>query len=134
MARKLLVTDDAPIIREMVKDTLRDAGWEIVGEATNGQEAIDQFRALQPDAVTLDIVMPEFDGLHGLRGIRELDPNATVVMVSAVEQTTVLKEAIRAGASDFIVKPFDKKVLVETLDKLVPEQTRDGDTLSQESA
>ncbi len=125
MARTLLITDDAPIIREMLKDTLGDAGWEIAGEATNGQEAIDQFRALRPDAVTLDMVMPEFDGMHALRGIRELDPNATVVMVSAVEQTTVLKEAFRAGAADFIVKPFDKKVLVETLDKLVPDQPGD---------
>ncbi len=121
MSRKLLVTDDAPIIREMVKDALISAGWEIVGEAANGQEAIDQFRELRPNAVTLDMVMPEFDGMHALRGIRELDPNATVVMVSAVEQTTVLKEAIQAGASDFIVKPFDKQVLIETLDNLVPE-------------
>lgn len=122
MARKLLITDDAPIIREMVKDALTNAGWEIVGEAANGQEAIDQYRALRPNAVTLDMVMPEYDGMHALNGIRELDPNATVVMVSAVEQTAVLKQAIQAGASDFIVKPFDKKVLVETLNKLVPDQ------------
>lgn len=122
MARKLLVTDDAPIIREMVKDALSSAGWEIVGEASNGQEAIDQFRTLRPNAVTLDMVMPEFDGMHALKGIRELDPNATVVMVSAVEQTAVLREAIQAGASDFIVKPFEKSILVETLNKLVPDQ------------
>lgn len=122
MPRKLLITDDAPMIREMVKKALAGAGWEIVGEAANGQQAIDQFRDLRPHAVTLDMMMPEFDGMHALRGIRELDPTATVVVVSAIEQTAVLKEAIEAGASDFIVKPFDKQLLVETLDKLVPDQ------------
>lgn len=110
------------MIREMVKKALAGAGWEIVGEAANGQQAIDQFRDLRPHAVTLDMMMPEFDGMHALSGIRELDPTATVVVVSAIEQTAVLKEAIEAGASDFIVKPFDKQLLVETLDKLVPDQ------------
>ncbi len=106
----------------MVKAALGGAGWEIVGEASDGQQAIDQFRELRPHAVTLDMMMPEYDGMHALRGIRELDPTATVVVVSAIEQTTVLREAIQAGASDFIVKPFDKQLLVETLDKLVPDQ------------
>ena len=74
MARTLLVTDDAPIIREIIKDTAQNAGWEIVGEAANGQEAIDRYAELNPDACTIDLVMPEYDGLHGLRGIMKLDP------------------------------------------------------------
>jgi two-component system, chemotaxis family, chemotaxis protein CheY len=119
MPGTLLVTDDALIIREMIKDTATDAGWRVVGEAANGQQAIDQYERLRPDAVTLDLVMPEFDGLHALRGILALDPRARVVVVSALEQKNVLMEAFKIGASDFIVKPFDKKALVATLEKLV---------------
>lgn len=120
MKRTLLVTDDAIIIREMIKDAATAAGWEVVGEAANGQEAVDRYRELRPDACTLDLVMPRYDGLHALRGIVAVDPEARVVVVSALEQKNILKEAFRAGASDFLVKPFDKRALVDTLDKLVP--------------
>ncbi len=119
MTRRLLVTDDAIIIREMIKDAAMEAGWEIAGEATNGQEAIDQYAALRPDACTLDLVMPQYDGLHGLRGILEVDPKARVCVVSALDQKHVLKEAFQIGAADFIVKPFDRQFLIETLNKLV---------------
>ena len=119
MAKTLLVADDALIIREMIKDAARDAGWEIVGEAGNGQEAIDRFVALRPDAVTLDLVMPGFDGLHALRGIKQADPNAKVLVVSALDQTQVLKTAFRLGAADFVVKPFDRQSLIRTLEQLV---------------
>ena len=120
MARRLLVTDDALIIRELIKDAATSAGWEVVGEAANGQQAIDRYRDLEPDAVTLDLVMPEYGGLHALRGIVDLDPDAKVLVVSALEQTKVLKEAFTLGAFDFIVKPFDKQILVQTLDQMVP--------------
>ena len=123
MARKLLVVDDALIIREIIKDALTDAGWDIVGEATNGQEAIERYGELQPDAVTLDLVMPEYDGLHALEGILRMDPNAKVVVVSALDQKNVLKQAFRIGATDFIVKPFDNDALVQTLETLVPTTT-----------
>ena len=119
MTKTLLVTDDALIIREMIKDAATDAGWEIAGEAVNGQEAIDQYQVLQPDAVTLDLVMPDFDGLHALRGIMLADPQARVCVVSALDQKKVLKEAFKIGASDFIVKPFDKTNLIDTLDHMV---------------
>ncbi len=119
MAKTLLVTDDAMIIRELIKDAATEAGWEIVGEATNGQEAIDRYEQLRPTAATLDLVMPQYDGLHALRGILAADPEAKVVVVSALEQTAVLKEAFHIGASDFLVKPFDKKVLIETLENLL---------------
>jgi len=122
MARRLLVTDDALIIREMIKDTAIAAGWEVVGEATNGQEAIEQYQQLQPDACTLDLVMPEYDGLHGLAGIVKADPDAKVVVVSALEQKSILKEAFHLGASDFLVKPFENQTLVDTLEQLVPEK------------
>jgi two-component system chemotaxis response regulator CheY len=122
MTRRLLVTDDAVIIREMIKDAAIEAGWEIAGEAQNGREAVDQYVALRPDACTLDLVMPHYDGLYGLRGILEADPDARVCVVSALDQKHVLKEAFQIGAADFVVKPFDRQFLIETLDKLVAPQ------------
>jgi two-component system chemotaxis response regulator CheY len=121
MTRTLLVADDAAIIRAIIKDVATQAGWDVVGEAANGQEAIDRYAELQPDAMTLDLVMPEYDGLHALRGIMAAQPDAKVLVVSAVNQSQVLKTAFRLGASDFVVKPFDRKVLVNTLDQLVSE-------------
>lgn len=97
------------------------AGWEVVGEASNGQEAIERYRELHPDAVTLDLVMPEYDGLYALHGIMEFDSEAKILVVSAVEQRGVLKDAIKAGASDFVAKPFDKQSLAVTLEQLVPQ-------------
>ena len=123
MARTLLVTDDAMIIRQIIKDMATGAGWEVVGEASNGQEAIDRYRELRPDAVTLDLVMPEHDGLHALHGIMDFDPQARVLLVSALEQRGVLKDAFKAGAADFVSKPFDKKSLQATLQQLFPENT-----------
>jgi two-component system chemotaxis response regulator CheY len=114
------VADDALIIRHIIKDIALSAGWEVVGEAGNGQEAIERYRELRPDAVTLDLVMPGHDGLHALRGIMEFDSGAKVVVVSALEQRGAIKDAIKAGASDFVAKPFDKRSLQATLDQLVP--------------
>ena len=110
------------IIRQIIKDMAVSAGWEVVGEASNGQEAIERYRELHPDAVTLDLVMPEHDGLHALHGIMEFDSEAKVLVVSALEQRGVLKDAIKAGASDFVAKPFDKRSLQATLEQLVPER------------
>lgn len=119
MRKTLLVTDDALIIREMIKDAATEAGWEIAGEAVNGQDAIDKYQELKPDAVTLDLVMPDYDGIHALRGIIQADPQARVCVVSALDQTKVLKEAFKIGAADFIVKPFDKNNLVDTLAHMI---------------
>jgi two-component system chemotaxis response regulator CheY len=119
MARTLLVTDDAMIIRKIIKDMATSAGWEVVGEAANGQEAIDRYRELRPDAVTLDLVMPEHDGLHALHGILEFDPAAKVLVVSALEQRGMLKSAFQAGAADFVSKPFDKQNLQTCLEQLL---------------
>ncbi|MEY3031663.1 MAG: response regulator [Planctomycetia bacterium] len=111
-SKRLLVVDDAMIMRAIIKDTAKKAGWEIVGEATNGAEAVTQFRELKPDMTTLDIVMPEMDGVEALRVIRDEDPQARVVMISAIDQRAKLNECIQLGALDFIVKPFDKQRLL----------------------
>ncbi len=121
MPRRLLVADDALIIRQIIKDMATAAGWEVVGEAANGKEAIERYRELHPDAVTLDLVMPGHDGLYALQGIMEFDPQAKVLIVSALEQRGVLRDAIKAGAADFVAKPFDKRNLQTTLEQLFPE-------------
>ena len=118
MSKSLLVVDDAMIIREIIKDAARSDGWEIAGEATNGQEAIELYQALKPNAVTLDLVMPEFDGLHGLKGIMAYDPLACVLVVSAIDQKEILKDAMGLGARDFVVKPFAESSLLEALRKI----------------
>ena len=120
VARRLLVVDDALIIREVIKDAAAAAGWKIVGEAADGAAAAALYAEHRPDAVTLDLVMPVHDGLHGLRAILAQDPQAKVVIVSALEQKAILKQTLTLGAADFIVKPFDKHALVDTLDQLVP--------------
>ncbi len=118
MSKTLLVVDDSLIIRKMIGDTATEAGWRVVGEASNGQEAIDRYVELRPDLVTLDLIMPDTDGLHGLHGIMQKDPNAKVVVVSALEQKGVLQEAFRAGAADFLLKPINRALLADTFRQL----------------
>jgi two-component system chemotaxis response regulator CheY len=119
MSKRLLITDDAMIIREMIKDTVEAAGWEVVGQATNGQEAVEMYAELQPDVMTLDMVMPQYDRLYALQNIRKDFPNAQILMVSALDQTEVLKQALTSCATDFIVKHFEKNQLVNALEKIV---------------
>ena len=115
--KRLLVVDDALIMRAMIKDIAQQAGWQIAGEATNGRECLERYRELSPDLVTLDIVMPEMDGVEALRQLRQEDPPAMVVMVSAIDQKEKLSECIRLGARDFIVKPFDRDNLRSLLQR-----------------
>jgi two-component system, chemotaxis family, chemotaxis protein CheY len=117
MAKTLLVVDDATIIREKIKEAARGAGWEVVGEARNGREAVELYGQLHPTAVTLDLVMPECDGLCALHDIVAMDPNAKIIVVSALGQKNVLKDAFRLGAADFVVKPFNPRTLVNTLEQ-----------------
>ena len=119
MAKTLLIADDNSVMRQIIRSTVSAKGWQVVGEATNGQQAIDSYVELKPDAVTMDLVMPGHDGLHGLAGIIRHDPAARVLIVSALDQTDVLKQAFHAGATDFIVKPFDRKGLIDVLDRMV---------------
>jgi two-component system, chemotaxis family, chemotaxis protein CheY len=120
MAKTLLVTDDAAIIRAKIKEAAIGAGWTIVAEARNGKEAVERYTELRPTAVTIDLVMPEYDGIYGLREILAVDPNAKVVVISAIGQKNILKDAFKLGAADFVVKPFDKQTLARTLEQFVP--------------
>ena len=104
---------------KMVADTLVADGWEVVAEATNGQEAVDRYIECRPDAVSLDIVMPGTDGLYALERIMKIDPDAQVVVVSALNQTKLISEAIRKGAQDFIAKPFLPEQLQQTMGNCV---------------
>ena len=114
MAR-VLVVDDAAFMRKMVSDALTKAGHEVIAEATNGQEAVDQFQALKPDLATLDITMPEKDGISALREIIELDPSAKIIMCSALGQESKVLESIKLGAKDFVVKPFQAERVLEAI-------------------
>jgi two-component system chemotaxis response regulator CheY len=115
--KRLLVVDDAMIMRAIIKDIATKAGWQIAGEAANGVECVARYRELKPDLVTLDIVMPEMDGVETLRTLRREDPEARVVMVTAIDQRAKLSECIQLGAIDFVVKPFDKQRLTSMLQK-----------------
>ncbi len=115
MPRRVLIADDSILMRRMVKTTLESDGWEVAAEASNGAEAVEQYQRCRPDAVTLDIIMPESDGLSALRSILQIDPAAKVVVVSALNQTKLISQAIRAGAQDFIAKPFMPEQLQDTL-------------------
>jgi two-component system chemotaxis response regulator CheY len=116
MAR-VLVVDDAAFMRKMVSDALAKGGHEVVGEAGNGLEAIERFQELGPDLMTLDITMPEKDGLEALKEIVALDPGARVVMCSALGQESKVLEAIKSGAKDFVVKPFQPDRVLEAVSK-----------------
>ncbi|WP_273123066.1 response regulator [Metabacillus sp. HB246100] len=117
MAR-ILITDDAAFMRMQLKDIISKAGHEVVGEAENGEVAIEKYKELMPDIVTMDITMPVMDGVQAVRGIKAVDPNATVIMCSAMGQQQMVVEAIQAGAKDFLVKPFSPERIVEALEKL----------------
>ena len=108
MPKRVLVVDDAMIMRMRIKEIAKEAGWEIAGEASDGAEAILHYKELRPDLITMDIVMPNMDGVSALRQLKQECPEACVVMVSAVDQREKLTECIRLGVVDFIVKPFDK--------------------------
>lgn len=116
MARVLIV-DDAAFMRKMLGDVLARAGHEVVGEGANGEEAVAQYRSLRPDIMTLDITMPEKDGLTALREILTMEPAAKVVMCSALGQESKVLEAIKAGAKDFVVKPFQPDRVVDAIGK-----------------
>ncbi len=125
MPKTVLVVDDSMLMRRMVSDTLADAGWHVVAEASNGREAVEQYREKQPDAVTLDIVMPDYNGMYALEHILQFDPQAKVVVVSALNQTRLISEAIRKGAQDFIAKPFLPEQLQQTMSHCAAEIDRD---------
>lgn len=117
MAERILVVDDAAFMRMMLKDILKKNGYEVVGEGADGAEAVSKFDELRPDLVTLDITMPEMDGIEALKKIKTIDPSAKVIMCSAMGQQAMVIDAIQAGAKDFIVKPFQADRVIEAIKK-----------------
>lgn len=114
---KVLIVDDAAFMRMMIKTMLVKNGFEVVGEAENGNIGVKKYKELRPDIVTMDVTMPEMDGLEALKEIRALDKNANIIMVSAMGQESMVKEAVISGAKGFIVKPFKEDAIVGILSK-----------------
>jgi two-component system chemotaxis response regulator CheY len=106
-------------MRTMASDILTDGGYEVIGQAATGREAVDQYRALKPDLVTMDIIMPEMSGIDAVREIRKEEPGAVIVMCSAMGQQQLVLDAIQAGARDFILKPFQPARVLEAIQRIL---------------
>ena len=119
MTKSVLICDDAIFMRTMVGDILTQAGYDVVGEAETGLQAVERFRELRPDLVTMDIVMPDMGGIDAVREIVKLDPEAKVLMCSAMGQQALVVEAIQAGAKDFVVKPFQPSRVLEAVTRVL---------------
>ncbi len=117
MGKNILIVDDAAFMRMMIKEILTKNGFEVVGEASDGLEAIEKYKELKPDLITMDITMPEMDGISALKEIKKLDSNAKIIMCSAMGQQAMVIDAIQAGAKDFIVKPFQADRVIEAISK-----------------
>jgi two-component system chemotaxis response regulator CheY len=115
----VLVCDDAIFMRTMISDILTQAGFEVVGEAESGLQAVEKFRQLKPDLVTMDIVMPDMGGIEAVREICKNDPDAKILMCSAMGQQALVVEAIQAGAKDFVVKPFQPSRVLEAVQRVL---------------
>ncbi|MGN0430532.1 MAG: response regulator [Acetatifactor sp.] len=119
MAKNILICDDAAFMRMMIKDILTKNGYNVAGEAENGLRGVEKYKEVNPDLVLMDITMPEMDGIQALREIKKVDPNASVIMCSAMGQQAMVIESIQAGAKDFIVKPFQADRVIEAVKKVV---------------
>jgi two-component system chemotaxis response regulator CheY len=119
MAKRIIIADDATFMRMMLKNILVAGGYEVVGEAANGREAVKLYKELKPDMLISDMVMPEMGGIDSLREIMKDNPNANVLICSAIGQQALVIEAIQAGAKDYIVKPFEQSNVLETVNKII---------------
>jgi two-component system, chemotaxis family, chemotaxis protein CheY len=119
MGRTVLICDDAIFMRRMLRDVLKGAGFEVVGEAQTGAEAVDRYRELKPDLVTMDIIMPDMGGIDAVRAIVQEHPEAKILMCSAMGQQALVIEAIQAGARDFVVKPFQPSRVLEAVQRVL---------------
>ncbi len=117
MSGKVLVVDDAAFMRVTIKNMITKAGYEVVEEAVNGKDAVEKYKELNPDVVTMDITMPVMDGIEAVKNIIEFDSDARIIMCSAMGQKNIIIEAIQAGARDFIVKPFQEAKVLEAIKK-----------------
>lgn len=116
---KVLIVDDAAFMRMMLKDILLKNGYEVAGEAQNGIKAVELYKSEKPDVVTMDITMPEMDGIQAVKEIRAIDASAKIIMCSAMGQQAMVMEAIKSGARDFVVKPFQPERVLESLKKVL---------------
>ncbi len=121
MAR-ILVADDASFMRQMIREIIESEGHEVIAEASDGVEAVEAYKEHRPDLVMMDIVMPRRSGIDAVRGLVQMDPNACVVMCSALGQESLVTEALQAGAKDFIVKPFKPELVASTIRKVLAKE------------
>lgn len=119
MGKKILIVDDASIMRLMLKNLFANNGFEVVGEAVDGNDAIKKYSECKPDLVTMDITMPELDGIAAVKGIMAADPNAKIIMCSAMGQVDKVKAAILSGAKGFLVKPLQPDKVLATVNKVL---------------
>ena len=119
---KILIVDDSKTSRKFLRNMLEEANHEIVAEAVNGEDAIEKFKEFNPDIVTMDITMPIKDGIDAVKDIIELDPTAKVIMVTAAGQKSNMVEALKRGAADFIQKPFESEVILNTIEKVLEDE------------
>ncbi len=117
--KRVLIVDDASVVRLLIKKVLKEADFDIVGEAVNGVDALAKYKELKPDIVTMDITMPEADGIQAPKDIIAFDANAKIVMLSGIDQKDMLWKAIKAGASSYIVKPFENDRILSTLNEVI---------------
>ena len=119
--KKVLIVDDTKFMRNILRNILKKKDMEVVGEAVNGKDAVDKFKELKPDLVTMDIVMPEMDGIEAVKKIVAIEPDAKILMCSAMGQQAMVIEAIQAGAKDFVIKPFQPTRVMEAIDRTFQE-------------
>lgn len=119
MKPKVLVVDDAIFMRKMIAEILVENSMDVIGEADNGSSAVERYKELKPDLVTMDIIMPEMNGIDAVRQIIAIDSQAKIVMCSALGQQALVQEAITAGAKDFLIKPFNPSRVVEVVNKIM---------------
>jgi len=123
VALRVLVVDDTAFMRMTLRNVLERNGYEVVGEAATGVEAVELYQSLKPDLVTMDITMPEMDGITAIREIMKMDPQARIIVCSALGQKNMVIEALTAGAKDYLVKPFQPERVLEALEKLQAQHT-----------
>ena len=116
MAKRILVIDDVPYVRKIIISILKNANYEVVGEGGTGKDAVDLYRKLSPDLITMDVVMPEMSGIEAARQITKLDPEAKIIMISAMSQENLIMDSINAGAQDYVLKPFKAADILKSVE------------------
>ncbi len=124
MAKTIMIVDDVPFVRQTLNEILTAAHYQVVGEASDGQEAIALYTKLRPDLVTMDVVMPKVSGIDAAKTIIKMDKNAKVVIISAMGQESLIMEAINAGAMDYILKPFSAKDVLKTVERALLDENQ----------